>query len=145
MVADYGGSDLLCYRAEAPGGAGRSGSGAGTRCWTGPEQALGARLVPTAGVMPVAQPQAALDRLHAQVAALPPFELAPFHDLVALSRLAGPGLRSGPPRPAAGGGLARCRGSTRISRPNNGAATTKPRRPQSAAARDFLFAPRLLD
>jgi chaperone required for assembly of F1-ATPase len=48
-------------------------------------EVLGARLVPTVGVMPVPQDGAALERLGRTVRALNPFELAAFHDLVALS------------------------------------------------------------
>lgn len=84
LVADYGGSDLLCYRAAHPAElAERQQEWDLHLDWAG--QALGVRLQPTEGVMPVNQPPEALDQLHAQVAALPPFELAPFHDLVSLS------------------------------------------------------------
>ena len=84
LIAAYGGSDLLCYRAGHP-----AELVARQRQWDPmldwAAQALGARLVPTEGVMPVEQDSEALNRLSAQVSALPPFELAPFHDLVAIT------------------------------------------------------------
>lgn len=85
MLAAYGGSDLLCYRAPGPEALiARQAVGwdplldwaAGT---------LGLVLKTTSGVMPVAQDAAMLDRANALVAALDPFRLAAFHDLVALS------------------------------------------------------------
>jgi chaperone required for assembly of F1-ATPase len=84
LVAAYGGSDLLCYRAPYP-----AELVARQRHWDAPlgwaERALGARLQPTVGVMPRAQDPAALARLAERVDALPAFELAPFHDLVAIT------------------------------------------------------------
>ena len=49
------------------------------------ETRFGARLAVTAGVMPVAQDAAALERLAAPLREMDPFALAAFHDLVALS------------------------------------------------------------
>ena len=85
IVAAYGGTDLLCYRATGPEAlVERQGAGWDPLLdWA--ETALGARLCPTAGVMHVAQNAVALERLDARVAAMSPFALAAFHDLVALS------------------------------------------------------------
>lgn len=84
MVAAYGGSDLLCYRAEAPAELRlRQAEWDPLLDWAA--ESFGARLRPTAGVMPVAQNPAALARLGAEVHALSTFALAAFHDLVALS------------------------------------------------------------
>jgi chaperone required for assembly of F1-ATPase len=84
IVADYGASDLTCYRADAPAElVARQTAWDPMLDWAA--AALGARLVPTVGVMPVPQDGAALERLAAAVRALNPFELAAFHDLVALS------------------------------------------------------------
>ncbi|MCR8726584.1 ATP12 family chaperone protein [Frigidibacter sp. ROC022] len=84
IVADYGGSDLLCYRASHPQELVDAQS-----AWDAPldwaAETLGARLRVTAGVMPVAQDPEALARLDAEVARLSVFELTAFHDLVALS------------------------------------------------------------
>ena len=84
IVAAYGGSDLLCYRASHPRELIER-----QQAWDAPlawaETALGAKLATTTGIMPMAQDPAVLAHLTAQVAALSAFELAPFHDLVSLS------------------------------------------------------------
>lgn len=84
-VARYGASDLLCYRAVAPADlvARQAAVWDGYLDWA--DQALGARLRVTAGVVPVAQPEAAVARLTAEVAAQDPFALVGLHDLVAIS------------------------------------------------------------
>jgi chaperone required for assembly of F1-ATPase len=85
MLAGYGGSDLLCYRAERPAEliARQASEWDPLLAWA--EERHGARLVTATGVMPVAQDAAALERLAAPVFAMEPFALAAFHDLVALS------------------------------------------------------------
>lgn len=85
IVAAYGGSDLICYRAAGPEPlVARQAAGWDPLIgWA--EDALGARLCVTTGVMHVAQDAAVLQRLRVRVAALTPFGLAAFHDLVALS------------------------------------------------------------
>lgn len=84
IVADYGATDLLCYRAAHP-----QELVTAQAAWDAPLDwaagRFGARLRVTAGVMPVAQDPATLERLAAGVARLNPFELAAFHDLVAIS------------------------------------------------------------
>ena len=85
MLAAYGGSDMLCYRAEGPAElvARQSADWDPLLDWA--ETRFGARLAVTAGVMPVAQDAAALERLAAPLREMDPFALAAFHDLVALS------------------------------------------------------------
>lgn len=85
LLAAYGASDLLCYRATGPQAlVGRQAAAWDPLLdWSAAE--LGAPLVTTAGVIPVAQPPESLTRLHALTAALDPFRLAAFHDLVAIS------------------------------------------------------------
>jgi chaperone required for assembly of F1-ATPase len=85
IIAAYGGSDLLCYRATGPEAlADRQAQGWDPLLdWAA--DTFGARLAVTAGVMPVAQDAAALARLSQRVAAFTPFQIAAFHDLVALS------------------------------------------------------------
>jgi chaperone required for assembly of F1-ATPase len=85
MLADYGGSDLLCYRAEGPAGLAARQSEAWDPLLDWAARALGAPLYPTTGVMPRPQPGASLAALRGAVHALTPFQLAAFHDLVALS------------------------------------------------------------
>ena len=83
-VAAYGGTDLLCYRAEAPAElAARQAAGWDPLLgWSA--AVLGAPLGVTRGLMPVAQPAASLAALADRVAALGPHELAALHDLVAI-------------------------------------------------------------
>lgn len=85
IVGDYGGTDLLAYRAEAPTElvARQADRWDPLLLWA--EEALAAPLTVTVGVMFRAQPRETLDRLEARVAALDPFELTALHDLVALS------------------------------------------------------------
>ncbi|AWB47463.1 ATPase [Gemmobacter aquarius] len=85
MLAAYGGTDLLCYRAIGPESlVARQAAGWDPLLgWA--SEALRVPLVATAGVMHIAQEPASLARLHAIVASFNPFELAAFHDLVAIS------------------------------------------------------------
>lgn len=85
MLAAYGGSDLLCYRAEGPPDlVARQAEGWDPiLIWA--LEALGADLVVTAGVIHVEQPKESVLRLHERVAGMTAFQLAAFHDLVAIS------------------------------------------------------------
>ena len=85
LLAAYGASDLLCYRATAPEGLiARQAAGWDPLLdWTA--SALGARLVVTSGIVPVDQPAESLAHLKAEVAALDAFRLAAFHDFVAIT------------------------------------------------------------
>ena len=85
MLASYGASDLLCYRAEAPERliARQQAGWDPLLAWSAEE--LGADLAVGCGVMPVAQAPGDLERLREPLEAMDAFELAAFHDLVALS------------------------------------------------------------
>jgi len=85
LIAAYGGSDLLCYRAETPEALIRRQAEAWDPWlgWAGAE--LGARLAVTRGIVAVAQPAEGLARLDAVVRGFTAFELTALHDLVALS------------------------------------------------------------
>lgn len=85
MLSAYGGSDLLCYRAEGPEDlVARQAAGWDPLLhWAATE--LASPLTTTVGVIHIAQPDDSLARLDRLVRALTPFELAAFHDLVALS------------------------------------------------------------
>ncbi|WP_127115608.1 ATP12 family chaperone protein [Shimia sediminis] len=85
MLAEYGGSDLLCYRATQPAEliARQAEKWDPMLAWAA--STLGAELAPVSGVIHVAQPPEALARLRQQVHALTNFEMAAFHDLVSLS------------------------------------------------------------
>ncbi|SFH16602.1 Chaperone required for the assembly of the F1-ATPase [Palleronia marisminoris] len=84
-LAEYGGTDLLSYRAENPQALVLQQSQMWDPLLDWAEETFGARLVTTQGVMPVAQDAAALDRLVAPMHEMSKFRLAAFHDLVALS------------------------------------------------------------
>jgi len=85
MLADYGDSDLLCYRAESPQALVERQAETWDPALDWAERALGARLEPRRGVIHQPQAPEALARLRAQVHALDAFRLAAFHDLVSLS------------------------------------------------------------
>lgn len=85
MLADYGDSDLVCYRAEVP----QSLVARQAQAWDPVLDWLaarhGARLVARSGVIHAPQDAQALQRLADKVQALDPFALSAFHDLVALT------------------------------------------------------------
>ena len=84
-LAAYGETDLLCYRAESPDALTWRQAEAWDPLLDWAAEALDARLVPVAGVMPRDQDQAALQRLSERVHAMDHFALTGFHDLVMLS------------------------------------------------------------
>ena len=85
LLAKYGGSDLLCYRAEGPGDLVAREAAAWDPLLAWAEATFGARLAVTSGVMPIDQPQEALSRLAAPMEGMGDLALTGFHDLVALS------------------------------------------------------------
>ena len=85
MLAAYGDSDLLCYRAEAPAELVARQAAEWDPMLEWAADALGARLHQRAGIMHKPQDTEALAALSARVHALDNFELAAFHDLVSLS------------------------------------------------------------
>lgn len=85
LIAAYGGTDLLCYRAEAPEELAARQAEAWDPLLDWAADRFGARLTPTAGVMHVEQPPAALAALTDRVKELDAFTLTALHDLVGLS------------------------------------------------------------
>ena len=85
LVSSYGDSDLICYRATAPRELVAREAAAWDPLVAWADARFGARLTVWQGVMHHAQPPEALQALHQPVAAMSAFELAAFHDLVALS------------------------------------------------------------
>ena len=85
LVAAYGETDLLCYRARFPAELRARQDAAWDPLLNWSADRFGLRWVVTEGVMPQPQPPETLARLNAQVACFSPFELTAFHDLVALS------------------------------------------------------------
>lgn len=85
MLAAYGDSDLLCYRADGPEElVARQAEGWDPLLdWL--EDTYGTRLSVRAGVMHVAQSPDALSRLRDEVHGMSEFQLAGFHDLVSIS------------------------------------------------------------
>lgn len=84
MLADYGGTDLLCYRATDPEALVRLQAEGWDPLIDWSATQLGAPLLITQGLIPVAQPPASIARLRAEVAALDVFGLTALHDLVTL-------------------------------------------------------------
>ncbi|TGD41835.1 ATPase [Pseudotabrizicola sediminis] len=84
-IANYGSTDLLCYRATAPQPLIDRQAAGWDPLLDWARDALQAPLKVTQGVIPVSQPDASAARLRAHVAALGPFQLAAVHDLVAIS------------------------------------------------------------
>lgn len=85
LLAEYGDSDLLCYRAEGPEGLVARQAAAWDPLLAWARDELGAELRTTAGVMHIDQPPEALARLRAELAGATPFELAALHDLIAIT------------------------------------------------------------
>jgi chaperone required for assembly of F1-ATPase len=85
MLAAYGGTDLLCYRATHPDALIERQAAV----WDGPlewaKQRFNAPLLTTQGVIPVDQPNQSVANLRADVAKMEPFSLSAFHDLVHIS------------------------------------------------------------
>lgn len=85
LIAAYGASDLLCYRATHPAALTERQAVGWDPVLDWCAQTLGAPLRATTGIVPVEQPPESVAALAARVRALTPFQLAGFHDLVAIS------------------------------------------------------------
>ena len=85
MLAAYGGSDLLCYRAETPEGLVQRQTDGWDPLLNWAHDTCGARVVSTVGIMPIEQNEVYLAALSAPLFEATHFELAAFHDLIAMS------------------------------------------------------------
>ncbi|MEX3316629.1 ATP12 family chaperone protein [Sulfitobacter sp. PS-8MA] len=85
MLAAYGDSDLLCYRADSPEELVARQAALWDPILDWAEGCLGVKLETRQGIMHAPQAPDALEELHRRTAALDPFELAAFHDLVSLT------------------------------------------------------------
>ncbi|TCM79654.1 ATP12 family chaperone protein [Rhodovulum steppense] len=85
LIAAYGESDLICHRADSPAELVARQAAAWDPLLDWARDSLRAPLIPTAGLLPCAQPADSLARLAARVAAQDAFALTALHDLVALS------------------------------------------------------------
>ncbi|MFQ5971498.1 MAG: ATP12 family chaperone protein [Alphaproteobacteria bacterium] len=81
QVASYGGSELVCYRADRPPNLVLRQHEVWQPLVDWAAQDLDAHLVVTTGVVPIAQPPEALSALSAVVAALDDFELTAIHSV----------------------------------------------------------------
>lgn len=84
MLADYAGTDLLCYRADQPAELVARQAATWDPLLEWAAERFGARLNTGAGVMHVAQPEDAVARLGNQLRSLTPFQLAATYDLVTI-------------------------------------------------------------
>jgi chaperone required for assembly of F1-ATPase len=85
MLADYGDSDLLCYRADGPDGLVLRQAQAWDPLLDWAKGRFGAALLPRAGVMHAAQDPRALASLSKAVHGQDPWALTALHDLVTIS------------------------------------------------------------
>ncbi|WP_372571686.1 ATP12 family chaperone protein [Ruegeria jejuensis] len=85
MLAAYGDTDLVCYRAAHPQGLADRQAQAWDPVLDWAADALAARLTALQGVVHSPQPAQALASLSDRVHALDAFQLAAFHDLVSIS------------------------------------------------------------
>jgi chaperone required for assembly of F1-ATPase len=85
MLADYGDSDLLCYRAESPAELAARQAEAWDSLLDWAESQLSARLETRTGLMPRPQHPQTLGRLHREVEMLDIWAMTAFHDLVGIS------------------------------------------------------------
>lgn len=83
-IAAYGGSDLLCYRAE-PGPLADRQAAIWDPVLDWARERFGVDFTVTDGVMPVEQPPRTLARLREAVVALSPWQLAPLSPIVSLT------------------------------------------------------------
>lgn len=84
-IAAFAGADLLCYRADHPDGLAQRQAEHWEPLLAWAEQAFGARLRVTAGIVHVAQDEAALAALRRAIADLDAFELSALHNAVTLT------------------------------------------------------------
>ncbi|MEM8823566.1 MAG: ATP12 family protein [Pseudomonadota bacterium] len=84
-LSEYGGSDLLCYRADRPDSLIARQAEAWDPMLDWADERLGARLVVTSGVMPLQQPEAVLATLKRHVEDQTAWELTALSEFVSLS------------------------------------------------------------
>ncbi|WP_151720596.1 ATP12 family chaperone protein [Gemmobacter serpentinus] len=85
MLAEYGGTDLLCYRAEGPAPLVQRQADGWDPLLEWARARYDAPLATTSGVMFVAQPPGSLAALRQALFDQTPFQLAGLHDLIAIS------------------------------------------------------------
>ena len=91
-IAEYGGSDLLCYRATDPDELATKQAEAWDPMLDWAEKTFGMKLNCGNGVMPITQPESSLGRLRRHLAEMGPFNLAALNVLTGLAGSAVIGL-----------------------------------------------------
>ena len=94
LIADYAGTDLLCYRAESPIELQERQAAAWDGALDWARERFGLELSIATGVMPVRQADASLARALELCEAMSAFSLTAFHDLVSMSGSFVLGLRA---------------------------------------------------
>lgn len=84
-IVEYAGTDLLCYRAEAPEGLVERQNAAWDPLLRWAAQELGARLAATVGIMHQPQPEGSLQRVRERLAGTDSFALAAIHNATTLT------------------------------------------------------------
>lgn len=84
-ILKYAASDLVCYRASGPAGLVQRQAAAWDRVLNWAREALRARFVLTEGVMPVAQPASALERVAGALEPLDAYRLTSLHVMTTLT------------------------------------------------------------
>ena len=84
-LLEYGGSDLLCYRATAPEALVLRQKERWDPLLDWSAQVLQAPLLVVQGVMPVTQPTQSIEQFRSELSGFSEFELSAFHELVSLS------------------------------------------------------------
>jgi len=85
LLADYGGNDLLCYRAGWPEGLAARQQEVWDPILDWAADRFGGRLNTVIGVIPTAQDRKVLATMRAALEAMTPFQLTGAHDLISLS------------------------------------------------------------
>lgn len=84
-LGDYGGTDLLCYRAPGPDDLTARQASEWDPMLDWADATFGARLAVTQGVVPVLQPANAVEALRGRLAVLSPWELTALSEFVTLT------------------------------------------------------------
>lgn len=143
-LAEYAGTDLLCYRAEGPEGLVARQEAAWNPWLAWAEARFGVKFATTQGVMPVEQAEDVVPAVRSHLSGFDPFELVAVHDLIGISGSAILGLAA-----AAGAGAPEDLWS--VSRIDEDWQAEEWGRDEEAEAvrllkrRDFLDAARFLD
>lgn len=85
MLSAYGGTDLLCYRADSPAGLVERQAQNWDPLLEWASNRFGVQWNTVAGLMPEPQPEDTVEKLGGEIAKFSPHQLTAFHDLVAMS------------------------------------------------------------